>query len=249
MAAIRRCRCSDPEETPVGAGTNVTVSLIQTQGTGGVLNGTLTQPIQAFDSESDPGEAVFDDLTISAPGTYKLKFTAPGATPITSAEFHVYTMAFTVQPTATAGETVTEHAFLGQPVTGFDNPVVQVSIIDFAGNVVPTSEDFVRMSITEGELDGTTGVQAIDGVASFTEIVPRQQGLAVSIEGEVDGASLQASANAFDTNPVQATSTTFNVHLRLYSIIRRIRVGPRGGSQGAAPRFSNAATFRDVRLA
>ena len=109
----------DPEETPVGAGTNVTVSLIQTQGTGGVLNGTLTQPIQAFDSESDR-EAVFDDLTISAPGTYKLKFTAPGATPITSAEFHVYTMAFTVQPTATAGETVAENAFLGQSVTGFD---------------------------------------------------------------------------------------------------------------------------------
>jgi len=205
----------DPEQTPVGAGTNVTVSLIQTEGTGGALNGTLTRPIQAFNSESDPGEAVFDDLTISAPGSYKLKFTAPGAKPITSAEFRVYTMSFTVQPSATAGETFTQLQFLGQTVTGFDNPVVQVSVVDFAGNVVSTSEDFVQMSITDGQLNGTTGVQAVDGVASFTEIVSQQQGLTVSIEGEIDGTSLQASASYFGTNPVQATSTPFNVHFEI----------------------------------
>ncbi|HTG85123.1 MAG TPA: hypothetical protein VL853_09940, partial [Gemmatimonadales bacterium] len=105
--------------------------------------------------------------------------------------------------------------FLGQTVTGFDNPVVQVSVVDFAGNVVSTSEDFVQMSITDGQLNGTTGVQAVDGVASFTEIVSQQQGLTVSIEGEIDGTSLQASASYFGTNPVQATSTPFNVHFEI----------------------------------
>jgi len=194
-------------ETPVGAGTNVTVSLIQTGGTGGVLSGTLTRPI---DSESE--EAVFDDLTISAPGTYKLMFTAPGARPLTSAEFHVYTMAFTVQPSASPGGTFTQFQFLGQDLEGFDENVVQVSILDFAGDVVSTSEDVVRMSITDGILNGDKEVEAVNGVASFTEIVSQQQGLTVEIETAIDDVSLQASADYFgDTNPVQATSTTFNV--------------------------------------
>jgi hypothetical protein len=196
----------DPDETVVGTG-NVTVSLIQTEGTGGALNGTLTQPINS-------GEAVFGDLTISAPGTYKLKFTAPGAALITSAAFKVYTMAFTVQPTATAGGTVTENDFLGQPVTGFDNPVVQVSIVDFNNAVVTTANDQIEMAVTSGSLNGTTSVDANSGVANFTEINASpifQQGLKVGVEADENNVSLQASANAFDTNPVQATSTTFNV--------------------------------------
>ena len=78
-------------------------------------------------------------------------FTAPGARPITSAAFHVYTMAFTVQPTATPGGTVGENDLLGQSVDGFANPVVQVSIVDFSNAVVTTSNDQVKMSVTTGE--------------------------------------------------------------------------------------------------
>jgi hypothetical protein len=201
--------------TRTGAGTNVTVSLIQTQGTGGVLGGTLMQPITSYESGGTiySQTAEFNDLTISAPGTYKLKFTAPGATPKTSAEFKVYTMAFTVQPAATAGETFMAGDFLGQTITGFTNRVVQVSIVDFAGAVVTTAADRVEMSITGGTLLGTTGVDAVNGVASFTEVPEVQQGLTVSLANEfVDGVSLQASASYFGTNPVQATSTPFNVH-------------------------------------
>jgi hypothetical protein len=202
--------------TRTGAGTNVTVSLIQTAGSGGVLGGTLTQPITSFESGPDiiPETAEFNDLTISAPGTYKLKFTAPGAAPDTSAEFKVYTMAFTKQPTATAGGTVTENDFLGQTVGGFDNPVVQVSIVNFANAVVTTANDRIEMAVTLGSLNGTTSVDANSGVANFTEINASpifQQGLKVGVESDENGVTLQASANAFETNPVQATSTTFNV--------------------------------------
>jgi hypothetical protein len=202
--------------TRTGAGTNVTVSLIQTAGSGGVLGGTLTQPVTSFESGGTifPQTAEFNDLTISAPGTYKLMFTAPGAASITSAEFKVYTMAFTVQPTAAAGGTVTENQFLGQTVAGFANPVVQVSIVDFANAVVTTANDQVEMAVTTGSLNGTTSVAANSGVASFTEIDASpifQQGLTVGVEADETGVSLQASASYFGTNSVQATSTTFNV--------------------------------------
>jgi hypothetical protein len=202
--------------TRTGAGTNVTVSLIQTAGSGGVLNGTLTQPVTSFESGGTifPQTAQFNDLTISAPGTYKLMFTAPGAASKTSAEFKVYTMAFTVQPFATAGHTFTENEFLGQTVAGFDNPVVQVSIVDFANAVVTTANDQVEMAVTSGSLNGDTSVPANSGVANFTEINASpifQSGLKVGVETNENNISLQASANYFGTNPVQATSTTFNV--------------------------------------
>jgi hypothetical protein len=65
----------------------ITVSLIQVSGTG-TLAGTLTQSTSA----ADPNTAVFNDLTISAPGTYRLRFTAedlPGAPSIESGNFTV----------------------------------------------------------------------------------------------------------------------------------------------------------------
>jgi hypothetical protein len=198
--------------TPVGAGTNVTVSLIQTQGTGGVLGGTLIQPIHDFNSGTyQPGQAVFNDLTISAPGTYKLQFTAPGAASLTSAEFKVYTLAFTVQPWASAGHTFATTDILGQTVAPFLGPTVQVSIVDYANNVITTATNSVHMSITLGTLSGTLSVSPTNGVASFTDIpLGVQQGLMVS-GGPQTGAALQASVNYFGTNPVQATSTSFNI--------------------------------------
>jgi hypothetical protein len=69
----------DPTSGP-RSGVNVTVSLIQVDGSG-TLSGTLTRTTSAAApaSEDEPA-AVFDDLKISQSGTYQLRFTftAPG---------------------------------------------------------------------------------------------------------------------------------------------------------------------------
>jgi hypothetical protein len=200
----------DAENVPVGVGTQVTVSLLQTAGTGGVLSGTLTRPI------GEGGSASFEDLKIDKPGTYQLVFSAPGAQSATTDAFQVYELAFQTQPTASPGQTVFGGDFLGQTVAGFDNPVVQVKIIDFSGNIVTSLSDFVRMSITSGQLNGTTAVQAVSGVASFTEIgsdPATQSGLTVDTDGQLLE-NLQLQAKVFGEEPV--LSTVFTVDGRTF---------------------------------
>jgi hypothetical protein len=196
----------DASDNPIGAGTSVTVSLVQTEGTGGVLGGTLSR------NTGTGGSVEFDDLTISQPGTYKLVFSAPGAASATSEPFHVYTLAFQTQPTATPDETLTPGDILGETVSGFDAPVVQVAIKDFSGATVTTTSDNITMSITVGILNGTTSVHANSGVASFTELLEEsevvQSGLTVSTNGELL-TGLKLEATALDEPPV--LSASFNV--------------------------------------
>lgn len=202
----------DGNDAAVGDGTNVTVSLVQTAGTGGVLSGTLTQSV------GTSGNATFSDISISQPGTYRLVFSAPGAASVTSAPFNVYALEFQTQPTATAGETITPGDFLGETVSGFFWPVVQVRIVDFNGATVTDLADVISMSITSGSLNGDTFIQASGGVASFTQLTDEsssitQNGLTVSTDGQLlTGLKLQASV--FDEPPV--LSATFNVDGRTF---------------------------------
>jgi len=55
---------------------DITVTLIQLEGSTGTLSGTLTQSTSGGNTAAGPNTAVFDDLIISAPGTYQLRFTA-----------------------------------------------------------------------------------------------------------------------------------------------------------------------------
>ena len=201
---------TEADSTPVGAGTNVTVSLVQLGGTGGVLNGTLTRPT---DTGSD---AIFDDLSISAPGQYQLIFSAPGAKPDTSGSFNVYQLEFQTQPTATAGETITPNDFLGESVGGFFWPVVQVKVVDFNGATVTDTEQPIVVSLvgsTGATLSGDASVSPSGGVASFTELTDEssnvvQTGLTVSTGGTLIN-GLQLGAQMYDEPPV--LSNTFNV--------------------------------------
>jgi hypothetical protein len=205
-------RLLDGSNAAVGNGTNVTVSLVQTAGTGGVLSGTLTQSV------GTSSYATFSDLRINQPGTYQLVFSAPGAASVTSTPFNVYALAFQTQPTATAGETVTPNDFLGETVSGFFWPVVQVKIVDFNGAIVTGLTDGISLSITGGALNGDTFIQASGGVASFTQLTDQsssvtQNGLTVSTGGQLlTGLKLQASV--FDEPPV--LSATFNVDGRTF---------------------------------
>jgi hypothetical protein len=76
----------DGNGTPL-SGVDVTVSLVRVVGTG-TLSGTLTQSTSGGNSAAGPNTAVFNDLLISQPGTYKLRFTAGGVT-VDSGEFTV----------------------------------------------------------------------------------------------------------------------------------------------------------------
>jgi hypothetical protein len=79
----------DGEGTRLG-GEAVSVELIQVTGEGAHLLGTTTVTTN-WDSSSgfEIGEAVFDNLSIDSPGTFKLRFTATGAAPLESGIFTV----------------------------------------------------------------------------------------------------------------------------------------------------------------
>jgi hypothetical protein len=197
-------------DVPVGAGTNITVSLVQTEGTGGVLSGTLTVPI------GGPGtSARFTDLVIDQPGSYVLEFSEPGGAHLASSTFHVYRLAFQAQPTPEPDQTVTPADFLGETVVGFEFPVVQVRIVDFSGATVTNHTSTIQLSITAGQLNGTTAVTDNAGVASFTQSSSEgsQVGLTVDTDGTLlNGLRLQASV--FDEPPV--SSEAFNVDGRSF---------------------------------
>jgi hypothetical protein len=80
----------DSEGNRLG-GVDVTVELIQETGDAATLLGTTTITTNDdFSSDLGIGEAVFDDLHIDGPGTFKLRFTAPGAAPLESGTFEVF---------------------------------------------------------------------------------------------------------------------------------------------------------------
>ena len=136
-------------------------------------------------------------------------------------------------------ELLDENDLLGQSVDGFANPVVQVSIVDFSNAVVTTSNDQVRTERHYRRIStAPQRCQANSGVASFTTVNASpdfQTGLTVGVEANETGVSLQASANAFDTNPVQATSTTFNVNDAPIPVVGMDRSRTEGRFQAEPP--------------
>ncbi len=205
-------------ETPVGAGTVVTASLIVVNAPAGsvpALSGDPTQPIG-----SPLTYAAFNDLRIDQPGQYQLKFEAPGATPVISQTFNVYKLEFTLQPTAAPEGTVLEGALLGESDDAFANPVVRVSILDYLGTPVTGASDEITiiLPIDPLVLQGDAIINAVDGVANFTTIDGSpilQTGLSAFISDEnkcvppptTRGGTLVARAH--DGNQIQ--STAFNV--------------------------------------
>ncbi len=135
----------------------VTVSI--TSG-GGTLVGTQT--VNAVN-----GIATFTNLRIDGPGSRTLQFTSSGLTSATSNALNVTQQAASLQiqtqpaTTATSGQ-----AFTRQPV---------VRILDNAGLVVTTGAGAtlsVRAQIASGTgtLGGTTSVNAVNGVATFSNL-------------------------------------------------------------------------------
>lgn len=139
------------------------------------------------------GVATFSGMWLDRVGDYELEATASGAVTATSSPFSISAgaparLSFTTQPVDAEGN---------EPV------VMQVTIIDDHGNVVPTATNAVslRFDVNPGEADllGTTSVAATAGVASFT----------VRIASPAEGYVLQARADGLDP----AISNEFDVAL------------------------------------
>ena len=136
----------------------VTVTILS--GTGGTLSGTTTVNAVA-------GVATFSGLTLTGKvGTsYVLRFTSTGLTSVDTASM-----------TVTAGAP-TQLAITTQPVGGATGTALPtqpvVAIRDSAGNTVTTSTAAVTVAIqsgTGGTLGGTTTVNAVAGVATFSGV-------------------------------------------------------------------------------
>ncbi len=172
-----------------GATNQITIA-IGTNPASGSLTGTVTTNAVA-------GVATFSTLDINNVGTgYTLTASATGLTAATSTAFNIIVsigppakLAFTVQPSNVAS---------GNSIA----PSVQVSVEDAQGNVVPSATNQITIAIgtnpSSGVLSGTMQVNAVSGVATFSNLGVSKSGI---------GYTLTAGA----TSLTGATSGTFNV--------------------------------------
>src|SRR5213079_3354799 len=164
----------------------ITVALGANPG-GGTLSGTTS--VTAVN-----GVATFSTLSINNPGTgYTLVASASGLTGTTSTSFNITAppatnLAFTTQPQSTqAGQTM---------------PAVRVTARDASGNTVTSYTGLITVALGAnpggGTLSGTTSVNAVSGVATFSTL---------SINSPGNGYTLVASASGL----TGTTSASFNI--------------------------------------
>src|SRR5207249_2582581 len=186
MPAVRVSALDDAGNVVTGFTGSITVALGANPG-GGTLSGTTI--VTAVN-----GVATFSTRSINKPGTgYTLAASATGLTGATSTAFNVTPppathVAFTTQPQTTqAGQTM---------------PAVRVSALDDAGNVVTGFTGLITVALGAnpggGTLAGTTSVNAVSGVATFSTL---------SINNAGNGYTLTASASGL----TGATSASFNI--------------------------------------
>ncbi len=171
----------------VPTATNTITVAIGTNLSGGTLSGTTAV-------SAGNGVATFANLSIDKVGAgYTLIATATGLTSATSAPFDVTVrkLAFSVQPSS---------ATAGVPIS----PAVQVTVQDSLGNTVTTATNSITLAITTGTgasgatLLGTTTVNAVNGVATFSDLRIKKAGTGYTL-------------TAIATGLTGATSTAFNI--------------------------------------
>jgi hypothetical protein len=166
---------------------SVTIA-IGTNPSAGTLGGTATVSAVA-------GVATFSNLSIDKVGTgYTLGATSAGLTSATSTAFNITAggatkLVFAQQPTnTTAAASIT--------------PAVTVQVQDASGNVVTSSTASVTIAIgtnpSAGTLSGTVTVNAVAGVATFSNL---------SIDKVGTGYTLSVTSAGLTS----ATSSTFNI--------------------------------------
>lgn len=124
-------------------------------GQSGVLSGTTTQ-------NTVNGVATFNDLSLSQAGNYTLVANDNGLT-VTSTGFAV-----TGPPSKLAFQRGPTQTMINTSIS----PSIVVAVEDSAGNVVATDNSAVTLTILSGpgSISGTTTVNAVNGLATFTGI-------------------------------------------------------------------------------
>jgi hypothetical protein len=194
------------------AGTTNPITVAIASGTG-VLSGTTT--VNAVN-----GVAAFTDLKITGFGPYTLSFTSPGLTTATSASFNIAAL-----PATQLGiNTQPAGAESGMPLT--TQPIIEIR--DATGAVVPGSTQAVTATIvsTTGTLLGTTTVNAVNGVATFTDLKINGPGAASIIFSATPPSGAPAIA------PVTSAPLTVIQTARALAVTQQPAIGTSGITTG-----------------
>ncbi len=175
----------------------VTVALGANPG-GGTLSGTTTvNPVN--------GMATFSGLSINKAGSgYTLVASSTSLMSATSA-------AFSIAPAAAA-----KLVFTGQPGSGTADatltPAVTVAIQDAYGNTVSSATNAVTVALgtnpAGGTLSGSTTVNAVSGVATFSGLSINKAGSGYTLVASA-GPLTSATSEAFAIAPAAATKLAF----------------------------------------
>jgi hypothetical protein len=154
-----------------GYSANMTITL-KTGPDGGVLGGTTTK-------FTATGSTIFNDLTLSKPGTYTFEITSGSLTPAHGI-IHVKAAAAT-QLVVTSADSV-----------GLLDPfVVTVAAADPLGNTNTTYNGLVTLVLAGGPggatLGGSLSAPLVNGVATFSNLTLNQLGVGYSIQASVAG--------------------------------------------------------------
>jgi len=182
--------------------TNSTASVsiaIANNPSSGSLSGTT--PVNAAN-----GVATFSDLSINKGGTgYTLQASSNGLTSATSGGFNITPagaskLVFGVQPSnATAGATI--------------SPAVTVQVQDQFGNLT-TSTAAVGIAILAnpggGTLSGTSPVNAVAGVATFSNLAINKTGAGYTLQATSSGLT-SVTSSTFNITPAPASKLAFAV--------------------------------------
>ncbi|MHC5542137.1 S8 family serine peptidase, partial [Singulisphaera rosea] len=160
----------------------VTLSLAANPGNG-MLSGTLT--VNAV-----RGVATFTGLWLNKPASgYLIKASSSSLTPVTSTSITVTTaatqLAFTTQPPSTVTIGV---AFS-----------LTVSALDANGNLDPNYSGLITVGLAanpgNGMVSGTLSVQAVHGVATFTNLILNKPAVGYLIKATASGLTLATSSS------------------------------------------------------
>jgi len=198
---------------------------------GGTLSGTAT--VNAMN-----GVATFSDLSIDKVAAgYTLTAVSGGLTAAASAAFGVApgeasTLAFIVQPSdAVAGDAV--------------DPPVQVAVQDAGGNTVTASTTPITLAIGtnpgNGTLSGTTTVNAVNGVATFSDLSVDRTGAGYTLTAAGGGLTGATSAG-FSITPGPASALVFSVQPTDVSAATAISPAVRVSVQDASGNTVTAST-------
>ncbi|MCY3022442.1 MAG: PKD domain-containing protein [Planctomycetota bacterium] len=215
--------------TVPGASDSITIAIGNNPG-GGTLSGLV--PVSAVN-----GVATFSDLSIDKAGLgYTLTATGSALSGATSTTFTIIgppaKLVFQTQPVNTAG---------GSTIA----PSPQVAIQDSLGTVVTTATNSVSIAIGanpgSGTLSGTTGVNAVKGVATFGDLSINKAGVGYTLIA-TSGVLSAADSGAFDIVVGAAAQLAFTVQPGTSEVGRTISPAPQVAIQDAGGNTVGTAT-------